>query len=157
LHIPPQRITSKIKKHCLPHWRLIFLATQKVTIPANVDENVDNLRYLTHHFAKTIFNFGIKYPNSYRLLLRHDCIDYGNDQLVEVMEEIYQLLRAILEEYARRKNIDVYFCDPQSPWKRESNESTNRLLRQHFPKEIDLSVHTQTQLNKAARQLSERP
>jgi len=54
-------------------------------------------------------------------------------------------------------NIDVYFCDPQSPWQRGSTENTNRLLREYFPKGTDLSIHSKAKLNAVARELNERP
>jgi IS30 family transposase len=61
------------------------------------------------------------------------------------------------KRFSMETDIDVYFCDPQSPWQRGSNENTNRLLRQYFPKNLDLAAHSQAALNKVARQLNERP
>jgi IS30 family transposase len=54
-------------------------------------------------------------------------------------------------------DVQVYFCDPQQPWQRGSNENTNGLLRQYFPKGMDLSDIRQTKLNAIARRLNERP
>jgi len=54
-------------------------------------------------------------------------------------------------------DVEVYFCDPHAPWQRGSNENTNRLLRQYFPRGTDLAVHSQAKLSAIARQLNERP
>ncbi len=61
------------------------------------------------------------------------------------------------KRFSLATDIDVYFCDPQSPWQRGSNENTNGLLRQYFPKGMDLSNIHQNRLNAVARQLNERP
>lgn len=54
-------------------------------------------------------------------------------------------------------NIKVFFCDPQNPWQRGTNENTNGLLRQYFPKGVDISGYSQARLNAVARKLNERP
>jgi IS30 family transposase len=56
---------------------------------------------------------------------------------------------------ATETNVD--FCDPQSPWQRGTNENTNCVLRQYFPKKTILAAHTQAELNKVAKRLNQRP
>lgn len=61
------------------------------------------------------------------------------------------------QRFSLATDVKVYFCDPQSPWQRGSNEQTNGLLRQYFPKGMDPSNIHQNKLNAAARRLNERP
>jgi IS30 family transposase len=59
--------------------------------------------------------------------------------------------------FSVESGVEVYFCDPQSPWQRGSNENTNGLLRQYFPKGTDLSVHSAEHLAAVADELNSRP
>ena len=85
-------------------------------------------------------------------------------QAYKLPRELYKSLtwdrgkeRADHKRFTLDTDIKVYFCDPQSPWQRGSNENTNGLLRQYFPKGMDLSNVHQNRLNAVARRLNERP
>jgi IS30 family transposase len=90
------------------------------------------------------------------------------DAMVEAMSRLPERLRKTLTwdqgkemtnhvQIAKATDLDIYFCDPHSPWQRGSNENTNGLLRQYFPKGTDLSVYQADYLEHVARKLNTRP
>lgn len=91
-------------------------------------------------------------------------IDALTTQAKKLPRELYKSLTwdrgkemADHKRFSLDTDVKVYFCDPQSPWQRGSNENTNGLLRQYFPKGMDLSDVHQNRLNAVARRLNERP
>ena len=90
------------------------------------------------------------------------------DEIIAKMSELPEILRQTLTwdqgsemanhlQIAAATDLDIYFCDPHSPWQRGSNENTNGLLRQYFPKSTDLSVHGAGYLDYVAAELNNRP
>jgi IS30 family transposase len=61
------------------------------------------------------------------------------------------------KDFTVATDVQVYFCDPQSPWQRGTNENTNLLLRQYFPRGTDLSVYSQAQVDQVSLRLNQRP
>jgi IS30 family transposase len=90
------------------------------------------------------------------------------DALAAKIQELPEVLRRSLtwdqgpemrdwKQVGVAADVDIYFCDPHAPWQRGTNENTNGLLRQYFPKSTDLSVHTAADLNAVADELNDRP
>ena len=99
---------------------------------------------------------------------RHRSAERLRDEMVAVFNALPIELRRSLtwdqgiemachHEFAAATGMEVYFCQPASPWQRPTNENTNGLLREYFPKGSDLSIHTADDLRAVARQLNERP
>ena len=101
--------------------------------------------------------------------LQHDhTAETVRDGLIDTVNELPLVLRrsltwdqgAEMSEHAAFRvatKMDVYFCEPGSPWQRGSNENTNGLLRQYFPKGTDLSQHSPEDLQRVAAELNARP
>jgi len=102
-----------------------------------------------------------------RLAGRHDAVTVCDALTATIMRLPRELRRSLTwdqgSEMARHRdfavatNVAVFFCDPHSPWQRGSNENTNGLLRQYFPKGTDLARYTQAHLDTVAAELNDRP
>jgi IS30 family transposase len=141
--------------------------------PATVDD-----RALPGHWEGDLL-FGAKNSQIATLVERHTryvmLVKVGRKDTETVVNALIKNARKLPQEYYKSltwdrgkemadhkrftlaTDIKVYFCDPHSPWQRGSNENTNGLLRQYFPKGIDLSGYSQSYLNKIALRLNQRP
>lgn len=106
------------------------------------------------------------------VMLIHLPVDHTAERMLDALLETVQTLPEHLRrsltwdqgsemgrhhEFAIAAGMPVYFCDPASPWQRGSNENTNGLLRQYFPKGTDLSQHSREHLNAVVAELNARP
>ncbi len=144
-----QSVSARHQSKTVPgHWDGDLIAGSKNTYIATLVER--HTRYVmlakvASRGTETVANALIKQSRQLpRELYKSLTLDWGKEL-------------ADHKRFTLATDIDVYFCDPQSLWQRGSNENTNGLLRQCFPKRTDLSVHSLRHPNAVARQLNERP
>lgn len=142
---------ASIEDRAIPgHWEgdLICGAHNKSAIGTLVERTTrfTILLYLPHdHSALTVQQAIIRKMRNLPRFLRNSLTwDQGSEL-------------ALHSQISASLNMDVYFCDPHSPWQRGTNENTNRLLRQYFPKGTDLSIYPEDYLDKVAEELNDRP
>jgi len=124
------------------HWEGDLIAGSKNTYIATLVERYSRYVML------------VKVPNKETETVINALIDHAHKLPTELYKSLTWdrgLEMANQKRFTLATNITVYFCDPRSPWQRGSNENTNGLLRQYFPKRTDLSVHSQETLDRVAR------
>ena len=141
---------AEIEDRAIPgHWEGDLLSGSKNTHIATLVERTTRYVMLVHlendHTAETVRDGLIKTMTTLPAHLRGSLTwDQGAEM-------------SLHKTFAIATDMDVYFCDPASPWQRGSNENTNGLLRQYFPKGTDLSIHSPEDLEFVAQKLNRRP
>ena len=140
---------ASVEDRAVPgHWEGDLIAGSKNTYIATLVERYSRYVML------------VKVPNKETETVINALIEHAHKLPTELYKSLTWDRGLEMAEHKRftlATDITVYFCDPKSPWQRGSNENTNGLLRQYFPKRTDLSLHSQEHLDKVARQLNERP
>jgi len=170
-----QRVIRRSRHHSIKNEGLGKI-TNAVSIserPACVEDRAvpghwegDLIGGINNSYIATLVERHTRYVMLAKVKQKHSkhVIDALIKQAKKLPKELYKSLTwdrgcemAEHQRFSLATDIKVYFCDPQSPRQRGSNENTNRLLRQYFPKGTDLSEHSQAKLNAVARRLNERP
>ena len=133
-------------------------------------KSIENRRSIGHWEGDLVTGSGNTHVATLvdRKTIRGKDSDSVNNALVEAFSKLPDPMKKSLTwdrgmelakhaEFTRITKVPVYFCDPQSPWQRGTNENTNSLIRQYFPKKTCLGQHSQQKLDDVASELNERP